>query len=73
MATPPPSDDGDLAALLAFDRAHVVHPYATMTPPARDLPLVASASGAEIRLATGETLVDGVSSWWSAVHGYNRP
>ncbi|MFH8350175.1 adenosylmethionine--8-amino-7-oxononanoate transaminase [Streptomyces sp. NPDC018045] len=62
--------------LLALDRRHVWHPYGPM--PGRAEPLVvASASGVRLRLAEpveGRTeLVDGMSSWWSAVHGYNHP
>lgn len=62
--------------LLALDRQHVWHPYGPM--PGRDDPLVvASASGVRLRLAEpveGRTeLVDGMSSWWSAVHGYHHP
>ncbi|MFJ6752314.1 MULTISPECIES: adenosylmethionine--8-amino-7-oxononanoate transaminase [unclassified Streptomyces] len=62
--------------LLALDRQHVWHPYGPM--PGRSEPLlVESASGVRLRLAEpvegqGE-LVDGMSSWWSAVHGYNHP
>ncbi|TXS51597.1 adenosylmethionine--8-amino-7-oxononanoate transaminase [Streptomyces sp. t39] len=62
--------------LLALDRAHVWHPYGPM--PGRTDPLVVrSASGVRLRLAE-ETegrseLIDGMSSWWSAVHGYNHP
>ncbi|MFI2781394.1 adenosylmethionine--8-amino-7-oxononanoate transaminase [Streptomyces sp. ALB3] len=62
--------------LLALDRAHVWHPYGPM--PGRQRPLVVeSASGVRIRLAEPahghRELVDGMSSWWSAVHGYNHP
>ncbi|MEU7702225.1 MULTISPECIES: adenosylmethionine--8-amino-7-oxononanoate transaminase [unclassified Streptomyces] len=62
--------------LLALDRAHVWHPYGPM--PGRAEPLVvASASGVRLRLAEPaegrDELVDGMSSWWSAVHGYNHP
>ncbi|MET9111497.1 adenosylmethionine--8-amino-7-oxononanoate transaminase [Streptomyces zhihengii] len=62
--------------LLALDRAHVWHPYGPM--PGRTDPLVVrSASGVRLRLAEeteGRTeLIDGMSSWWSAVHGYNHP
>ncbi|MFJ5137408.1 adenosylmethionine--8-amino-7-oxononanoate transaminase [Streptomyces sp. NPDC088707] len=62
--------------LLALDRAHVWHPYGPM--PGRVDPLVVeSASGVRLRLAEpvhgqGE-LIDGMSSWWSALHGYNHP
>ncbi|MDT9687641.1 adenosylmethionine--8-amino-7-oxononanoate transaminase [Streptomyces sp. P9(2023)] len=62
--------------LLALDRAHVWHPYGPM--PGRTDPLVvASASGVRLRLAEpahGQAeLIDGMSSWWSAIHGYNHP
>ncbi|MHC0428986.1 adenosylmethionine--8-amino-7-oxononanoate transaminase [Streptomyces sp. O3] len=59
--------------LLELDRRHVWHPYGPM--PGRTEPLVVqSASGVRLRLAgTGEELVDGMSSWWSAIHGYNHP
>ncbi|ARZ71409.1 adenosylmethionine--8-amino-7-oxononanoate transaminase [Streptomyces sp. HU2014] len=62
--------------LLALDRQHVWHPYGPM--PGRQEPLaVASASGVRLRLAepaAGRSeLIDGMSSWWSAVHGYNHP
>ncbi|MEU5212834.1 adenosylmethionine--8-amino-7-oxononanoate transaminase [Streptomyces sp. NPDC020742] len=62
--------------LLALDRQHVWHPYAPMPGTAEPL-AVASASGVRLRLvepAEGQhELVDGMSSWWSAVHGYNHP
>ncbi|MEW1659266.1 adenosylmethionine--8-amino-7-oxononanoate transaminase [Streptomyces sp. NPDC093707] len=63
-------------ALLALDRQHVWHPYGPM--PGRSEPLlVESAAGVRLRLgrpAEGHSeLVDGMSSWWSAVHGYNHP
>ncbi len=58
--------------LLADDRDRVWHPYAPM--PAAALPLpVTSASGVRLRLADGRELVDGMSSWWAAVHGYAHP
>lgn len=62
----------DTEGLLAADRAHVWHPYAPM--PAAAAPLVvASASGVRLRLADGRELVDGMSSWWAAIHGYAHP
>ncbi|WP_435130705.1 adenosylmethionine--8-amino-7-oxononanoate transaminase [Actinacidiphila sp. bgisy144] len=62
--------------LLDLDRRHVWHPYGPM--PGRQEPLVvASASGVRLRLAApaqGRTeLVDGMSSWWAAIHGYRHP
>ncbi|MEV6329859.1 adenosylmethionine--8-amino-7-oxononanoate transaminase [Streptomyces sp. NPDC051909] len=68
--------DTGTTELLALDRAHVWHPYGPM--PGRTEPLVvASASGVRLRLAEPAEghaeLVDGMSSWWSAVHGYNHP
>ncbi|MEV0778670.1 adenosylmethionine--8-amino-7-oxononanoate transaminase [Streptomyces sp. NPDC050428] len=66
----------DPGELLALDRAHVWHPYGPM--PGRTDPLVVeSASGVRLRLAEPahgrRELVDGMSSWWSAIHGYNHP
>lgn len=62
--------------LLALDRQHVWHPYGPMPGTAAPL-LVESASGVRLRLAEAaegqDELVDGMSSWWSAMHGYNHP
>jgi adenosylmethionine---8-amino-7-oxononanoate aminotransferase len=58
--------------LLAADRAHVWHPYGPM--PGRVDPLVVrSAAGVRLQLADGTELVDGMSSWWAAIHGYAHP
>jgi adenosylmethionine-8-amino-7-oxononanoate aminotransferase len=58
--------------LLAADRAHLWHPYGPM--PGRTAPLVVhSAAGVRLRLADGVQLVDGMSSWWAAIHGYAHP
>ena len=58
--------------LLELDRQRVWHPYAPM--PGARRPLVAeSASGVRLRLADGRELIDGMSSWWAAIHGYRHP
>ncbi|MFD7907033.1 adenosylmethionine--8-amino-7-oxononanoate transaminase [Kitasatospora sp. NPDC059747] len=63
--------------LLSLDRAHVWHPYGPM--PGTTTPFVVeSASGVRLRLAEPvaggrRELVDGMSSWWAAVHGYRHP
>jgi adenosylmethionine-8-amino-7-oxononanoate aminotransferase len=69
-------DSGDTEQLLALDRAHVWHPYGAM--PAAVPPFaVESAQGVRLRMARPvegrDELVDGMSSWWSAIHGYRHP
>lgn len=74
---PEPGTDGrSPGELLALDRRHVWHPYGPM--PGRDEPLlVESAAGVRLRLAEPveghRELVDGMASWWSAIHGYRHP
>ena len=62
----------DAADLLAFDREHVWHPYASL-PAAQPPLLVESAAGVRLRLADGRELIDGMASWWCAIHGYRHP
>lgn len=55
-----------------FDKQHILHPYAPSTPLA-DMELVKSASGVYLELDSGQKIIDGMSSWWSVIHGYNVP
>ena len=61
-----------LQQLIDFDRLHVWHPYATM-PNLQPVFPVASAQGVYIQLMDGRSLIDGISSWWTCIHGYNHP
>jgi adenosylmethionine-8-amino-7-oxononanoate aminotransferase len=59
--------------LLALDRERVWHPYGGL-PAAAPAPLpVVSARGVRLRLADGRELIDGMASWWCAIHGYRHP
>ena len=59
--------------LLESDRRHVWHPYGADAGAATRRCVVESASGVRLRLADGRELVDGMSSWWAAIHGYRHP
>lgn len=61
-----------LERLLTIDEKSIWHPYSSMHS---DLPVyhVDSAEGVRIKLVDGRELIDGMSSWWSVIHGYNQP
>ncbi|MBH81230.1 MAG: adenosylmethionine--8-amino-7-oxononanoate transaminase [Gammaproteobacteria bacterium] len=58
--------------LLDFDRQHIWHPYTSVRSPIPAYHAV-SASGVRIELADGTELIDGMASWWCAIHGYSHP
>ena len=58
--------------ILAIDKNHIWHPYSSFVDPAPVYP-VASADGVRLYLSDGQVLIDGMSSWWSTIHGYNHP
>ena len=58
--------------LLRQDQAHIWHPYSAMGAGQPVYPVV-SAQGVRLTLADGRELIDGMSSWWCAIHGYNHP
>ena len=62
----------DLDELLRIDKDSIWHPYSSMSS---DLPVyhVDSAAGVLLKLNNGQELIDGMSSWWSVIHGYNHP
>jgi adenosylmethionine-8-amino-7-oxononanoate aminotransferase len=69
---PPSMSQRTPEELLAYDREHVWHPYTSMTDPVATR-LVTGASGVHLELSDGRRVVDGMSSWWSAIHGYRQP
>ncbi len=59
-------------ALLDIDKKHIWHPYASATNALESL-LIKRAEGVYLELEDGTRLIDGMSSWWSTIHGYNHP
>ena len=68
----PPLSTPEWDTLLAVDAQHVWHPYGPIPAAVAPLPVVA-ASGVRLELADGRELVDGMASWWCAIHGYRHP
>src|SRR5438309_1246763 len=62
----------DWERLLALDSERVWHPYGALPAALASLPVV-SAEGVRLRLADGRELIDGMASWWCAIHGYRHP
>ena len=61
-----------MESYLTIDQQHLWHPYTSMVQPTRVGP-VRSAQGCRLHLEDGRRLVDGMASWWCAIHGYNVP
>jgi len=57
--------------ILEYDKQHVWHPYTSAINPLPNY-VVKSAKGVSLELADGGTLIDGMSSWWAVIHGYNN-
>ena len=68
----PSTEDQSLNSQLAIDQQHIWHPYSTMIAPPPVFH-VQSAQGVRLQLSDGRELIDGMSSWWSVIHGYGNP
>ena len=62
----------EINKLIEFDKNHLWHPYTSMLHPIPAY-LIKSANGVKLKLYDGKELIDGMSSWWCAIHGYNNP
>jgi adenosylmethionine---8-amino-7-oxononanoate aminotransferase len=71
-AHPAAPSEHDWQRLLAIDAERVWHPYGALPAALPSLPVV-SALGVRLRLADGRELIDGMASWWCAIHGYRHP
>jgi adenosylmethionine-8-amino-7-oxononanoate aminotransferase len=64
----------DWSDRLALDRAHVWHPFTQMKVHEADPPVpLVGAEGCDLLLANGERVLDGISSWWTCLHGHGHP
>jgi adenosylmethionine---8-amino-7-oxononanoate aminotransferase len=70
--TPGPAGSVPHTDLVAYDRGHIWHPYSSMGD-AADPIVVERAAGVRLETADGESLIDAMSSWWCAIHGYRHP
>ena len=71
MPTPLPPDWSDR---LALDRAHLWHPFTQMKVHEADPPVaLVGAEGCDLLLGNGERVLDGISSWWTCLHGHGHP
>ncbi|MCW3019328.1 MAG: adenosylmethionine--8-amino-7-oxononanoate transaminase [Solirubrobacterales bacterium] len=71
-AHPAAPSEHDWERLLTIDAERVWHPYGALPSALPSLPVV-SAHGVRLRLADGRELIDGMASWWCAIHGYRHP
>jgi adenosylmethionine-8-amino-7-oxononanoate aminotransferase len=72
VAHPAAPSEHEWERLLAIDAERVWHPYGALPASPPSLP-VTSAQGVRLRLADGRELIDGMASWWCAIHGYRHP
>lgn len=67
-----PAQPPEISASLAFDKAHLWHPYTSMTHPLPTM-FIKGAKGCSLVLGDDSRVIDGMASWWCAIHGYNHP